>query len=73
MHSCIFQTYIDFFTSITKTNIAALVMSSICILIMALIKEFVNPKVKKVIKMPVPIELIMVSTSSQPLRYTGFL
>ena len=57
----LFQTYIDLFRKITQTQLAAVLIAVICIVILYLTKEYVNPKVKAKIKMPVPIELIVVS------------
>ena len=67
--SCVFlfQTYIDLFSKITQTQLAAVLIAVICIVILYLTKEYVNPKVKARIKMPVPIELIVVSTAYKPL------
>ena len=67
--SCVFlfQTYIDLFSKITQTQLAAVLIAVICIVILYLTKEYVNPKVKARIKMPVPIELIVVSIAFKPL------
>ena len=55
-----FQTYIDFFGQIASTNIASLILATIAMVSIHLVKEYVNPKVKAKIKMPVPVELIWV-------------
>lgn len=54
--------YYDFFRMLPETNLAALILSAVCILILVLVKECVNarPKIRKKIKMPVPVELIVV-------------
>ena len=68
----LFQTYIDLFRKITQTQLAAILIAVICIVILYLTKEYVNPKVKARIKMPVPIELIVVSTVYLVLRFKLF-
>ncbi|ESO96302.1 hypothetical protein LOTGIDRAFT_67754, partial [Lottia gigantea] len=54
--------YRDFFKNIPTTNFAALIGSAICILVLVLVKELINnnPRIKPKLKMPVPIELIVV-------------
>ncbi|GAB1604820.1 sulfate transporter-like isoform X1, partial [Argonauta hians] len=54
--------YRDFFTNLPDTNFITLGVSAVSILILAIIKELINnnPKIKPKLKMPVPIELIMV-------------
>ncbi|XP_067683915.1 prestin-like isoform X1 [Haliotis asinina] len=54
--------YRDFFMNIPQTNAVTLIASIICILMLAVVKECINnnPKVKPKLKMPVPIELIVV-------------
>ncbi len=49
--------------NIPQTNAVTLIASIICILMLSLVKECINnnPKVKPKLKMPVPIELIVVS------------
>lgn len=59
-----FQTYRDLFLNIADTNVAALVLSSICMIIIWCTKEYLNPPVKKRIKAPIPIDLIIVSSRS---------
>ena len=57
-----FQTYIELIPKLDETNIAALVISIICILVLAVFKEHLQPRFKKKFKVPFPIELIIVST-----------
>ena len=54
------QSYIDLFSKIETINWAAVIMAVVSMVILIVTKEFINPKVKKKIKMPVPIELIVV-------------
>ena len=56
-----FQTYIDFFKNIATTNLAALILASVAMITMYLVKEYINPKVKAKIRMPLPVELFWVS------------
>ncbi|XP_021349060.1 prestin-like isoform X2 [Mizuhopecten yessoensis] len=55
-------TYIDFFKNIPMTNPVTIGTSVVCLVILYCVKEFINnnPKIKPKLKMPVPIELIMV-------------
>lgn len=54
--------YIDVFSNISQTNLVTFGMSAVSVLIIALVKELINnnPKIKPKLKMPVPIELVMV-------------
>ena len=52
--------YITFFKNISKTNFGALIMATVCMIIMFSVQQWVNPKVKAKIKMPLPIELIVI-------------
>ncbi|XP_033744997.1 LOW QUALITY PROTEIN: prestin-like [Pecten maximus] len=55
-------TYIDFFKNIPMTNPVTIGTSLVCLVILYCVKEFINnnPKIKPKLKMPVPIELIVV-------------
>lgn len=55
-------TYRDFFVNIPTTNSVTLIASLVCIVLLVVIKEYINdnPKIKPRLKMPVPIELIVV-------------
>jgi len=54
------QLYIDFFKNIIHTNGVALITAVLCMVAMYTVKRWVNPKVQKRLKMPVPSELIVV-------------
>ena len=56
-----FQTYIYIFKHIAQTNYATLIMSVVCIIILYTIKVHVNQRFKNKMKIPVPIELFVVS------------
>ncbi|XP_050412379.1 prestin isoform X2 [Patella vulgata] len=65
--------YRDFFMNIPSTNIAAIVGSAICILILVLVKELINnnPRIKPKLKMPVPVELIVVVIGTLVSEFTN--
>jgi len=52
--------YIDLFKKIEQTNIAALIISIICIAVLILNNEVLKPKLQKYCRFPVPIQLIVV-------------
>lgn len=58
--SPLFQTYIDLFKKIKTTEWLPVVISVICIFVLYVTKEYINPIVKKKIKAPVPVELLVV-------------
>lgn len=55
-------TYRDFFGNIPHTNAVTLIASVVCMVMIYVVKEYINnnPKIKPKLKMPVPIELIAV-------------
>ncbi|KAK3103214.1 hypothetical protein FSP39_017471 [Pinctada imbricata] len=52
--------YIEIFKAITTANVCSVVTSIICIIILVFVKDFINEKYKDKMKMPVPIDLILV-------------
>ncbi|ELU09702.1 hypothetical protein CAPTEDRAFT_129630 [Capitella teleta] len=56
--------YTDFFRKIALTNVASLIMCVLCMAVIYLTKEYINPRVKAKIRMPVPIELIVIIVST---------
>ncbi|XP_013411873.1 solute carrier family 26 member 6 [Lingula anatina] len=52
--------YSKFLPAVSQTNLTALIMSSICILTLVLVKECINARFKSKMKVPVPIELLVV-------------
>ncbi|KAL3878660.1 hypothetical protein ACJMK2_030991 [Sinanodonta woodiana] len=56
----IIQTYIYIFEHISQTNYMPFVISVVCIIILYVVKMYVNQKYKSKLKIPVPIELIVV-------------
>jgi len=56
----IMQVYIDFFTHIVNTNVAALITALICMAAIYAVQRWVNPHFRRRLKMPLPIELLVV-------------
>lgn len=54
-------TYIALFNHISHTNLVTLAMSASTIIFMVFFKEVIEPRVKKKIKIPLPIELFVLS------------
>ncbi len=69
----VFQTYIHLFENVTTAKWMAMVISAVCIPILYLTKEYVNPIVKRKIKMPFPMELILVRLHSSCLVETMYM
>ncbi|CAH1793112.1 unnamed protein product [Owenia fusiformis] len=55
-------TYRDIVLNIVKTNVATLITSIICIVVLLIVKDFINgnPRIKAKMKIPIPIELFVV-------------
>lgn len=53
-------TLYDLAKQIPSTNIATLIVSAICIAYLVVFKEFINPRIKKRIKVEFPSELLLV-------------
>ncbi|ESO97396.1 hypothetical protein LOTGIDRAFT_114864, partial [Lottia gigantea] len=60
----IIKTFIEIFSNIKKTNIADLIISIVSIVILLTVKIFVNEKYKARLKIPIPIDLIVVVLST---------
>ncbi|KAL7034789.1 hypothetical protein ACKWTF_008094 [Chironomus riparius] len=54
------KTYTEVYNQLTNVNIAALIMSLSTIVILLINNEILKPRVSKITKIPVPIELILV-------------
>ncbi|CAL1546240.1 unnamed protein product [Lymnaea stagnalis] len=65
-------TYIAIFTELPNTNIATFVFSLICIILLYVVKTYVNDKFKAKLKMPIPVELIVVVVSTLACHYGEF-
>ncbi|XP_063234743.1 pendrin-like isoform X2 [Bacillus rossius redtenbacheri] len=63
-------TWIEIFKEITTTNVAAVVMSAVTILVLVT-NDYMKPYVKKVSKLPVPIELVVVVAGTLVSAYTS--
>ncbi|XP_052269419.1 prestin-like [Dreissena polymorpha] len=66
------NTYIHIFSNIHKTNIATLIISIICVVALYLVKEQINQRFKKKLRVPVPIELIVVVGATLATHYGNF-
>ncbi|CAD5116129.1 DgyrCDS5053 [Dimorphilus gyrociliatus] len=67
----IIYTYIDIIKKIPETNICAIIISIICIVILTIFKEVINPKFKAKLRMPFPIELLLVIIATLASHYGG--
>ncbi|KAL3878617.1 hypothetical protein ACJMK2_030951 [Sinanodonta woodiana] len=56
----IINTYIYIFQRIAQTNIPTLVISIVCMALLYIVKEQINQRFKKKLKVPIPIELFVV-------------
>ncbi|XP_055337640.1 LOW QUALITY PROTEIN: pendrin-like [Paramacrobiotus metropolitanus] len=63
--------YYDFFAQITTVHIPTLIVSIICITILYLVRTFINqnPRIMKIIKIPLPIELIVIIFATLASHY----
>ncbi|CAH8541921.1 unnamed protein product [Dicrocoelium dendriticum] len=50
--------YYELFRNITTTNVVTVGLSAVCITVLAIVKTWINPKVTKRIRIPIPIDLI---------------
>lgn len=56
----IVKSYIAIFTNIASSNVAAVIISAICIIVLLVVKVCVNERFKAKLKIPIPIDLIIV-------------
>ena len=56
-----FQTYKAIFENIAQTNYVTVIISAICMVILYIVKVHINQRFKHKLKIPVPIELLVVS------------
>lgn len=66
------KTYISVFENIVHTNIAALVISLTSIVVLYVIKEYVNEKFKHKLKVPIPIELLVIIAATVVSYFFNF-
>ncbi|RUS75829.1 hypothetical protein EGW08_016421 [Elysia chlorotica] len=59
-YASIIKTWIYIFSKLPETNIATLMISIISMLVIYLVKRFINDKYKKRMRIPIPIELVVV-------------
>jgi solute carrier family 26, other len=55
----LFYIYFDIFSKISQINWASVIISIICMSILVVFKEVINPRVKKRFNCPIPIEIIL--------------
>lgn len=56
--------YIDIFKSLPDVHVPTLLVSLVCIVILVLVKDVINEKFKDKMKMPVPIDIILVTIAT---------
>ncbi|CEF61058.1 Sulphate anion transporter family and Proteinase inhibitor I2, Kunitz metazoa domain and STAS domain and Cysteine-rich repeat and Sulphate transporter domain and Lustrin, cysteine-rich repeated domain-containing protein [Strongyloides ratti] len=56
----LFKITVNFFSNISEINFAALITSVICLIVLYVGKEYINPYIKKKISFPIPFELFVV-------------
>ncbi|GFR81736.1 sulfate transporter-like [Elysia marginata] len=59
-YASIIKTWISIFSKLPETNLATLIISVISMLVIYLVKRFINEKYKKNMRVPIPIELVVV-------------
>ncbi|XP_058834299.1 solute carrier family 26 member 10-like [Topomyia yanbarensis] len=65
----IINTYIAIFSDITSANFAAILISTVTIVLLVINNEYLKPKVAKRSKIPIPIELMAVISGTLLSRY----
>uniref|UniRef100_A0A914DSG6 STAS domain-containing protein n=1 Tax=Acrobeloides nanus TaxID=290746 RepID=A0A914DSG6_9BILA len=65
-------TLYDIGSHILQLNTASLVLSTICVFVMYVGKNYMNPQVKKLCPLPVPLELIVVIITTVLSYFLGF-
>ncbi|GFO10661.1 sulfate transporter-like, partial [Plakobranchus ocellatus] len=68
----IINTYVQVFKELPNTNLATLLLSVICMIILYIVKVYINQRYKTKLKMPVPVELIVVVVSTLASHYGKF-
>lgn len=68
----IFNTYKAIIENIGDTNPATIIMSAICIVILYIVKVQVNTRFKKHLKIPIPVELVVVIIGTLASHYGHF-
>uniref|UniRef100_A0A0K0ECY7 STAS domain-containing protein n=1 Tax=Strongyloides stercoralis TaxID=6248 RepID=A0A0K0ECY7_STRER len=68
----LFKIAIDFFSNIGKTNFASLITSIVCLIVLYVGKEYINPIVRKKVPFPIPFELFVVIATTLLSYFVGF-
>ena len=71
-YASIIKTWIFIFSKLPETNIATLVISIISMIVIYLVKRFINEKYKKRMRIPIPIELIVVIIATLVSTFAEF-
>uniref|UniRef100_A0A0K0F0T3 FI18412p1 (inferred by orthology to a D. melanogaster protein) n=1 Tax=Strongyloides venezuelensis TaxID=75913 RepID=A0A0K0F0T3_STRVS len=67
-----FKIAIDFFSHITETNFASLIISVVCLIVLYVGKEYINPAFRKKVPFPIPFELLVVIVTTLLSYFIGF-
>uniref|UniRef100_A0A914QZ37 SLC26A/SulP transporter domain-containing protein n=1 Tax=Panagrolaimus davidi TaxID=227884 RepID=A0A914QZ37_9BILA len=69
----VYYTLYDIFSHISRTNLAVLVLSGICVIALYIGKNYMNPEIKKrLCSLPVPLELITVVITTVLSQFCHF-
>lgn len=68
----IIYSYIDIFSKLTSSNVATVIISAISITVLSLNNELLKPRLSKVTKIPMPIELIVVIVGTTTCYLANF-
>ena len=71
-YTSMIKTWIAIFSKLPQTNVAALLISIISMLVVYLVKRFINEKYKKRMRVPIPIELIVVIIATLVSTFAKF-
>ena len=63
--------WVSILVNIHRSNVATIIASAICILMIYLVKRFINEKYKEKLRVPVPIELVVMMLATVVTFYAG--
>lgn len=66
------RTYYDLFSKIGQTNVPDLIICLLCMVILLLVKKFINERYKAKLKIPIPIDLIVVIIGTIISHFANF-
>lgn len=64
-----FKTAQNFYHTVQNTNPVTISLSVCCIVVLAIFKFYINPRVYAKLRFPLPIELIMVSDTMRNAKF----